>query len=91
VLSLPTLTQVSTKIINDSSAIEDIFLASSKLNQIVPYCWDKNSSDLNATIINLSTDIKRVTITITKASTVITSLNAITFNIKKTKPYHKTF
>ena len=57
----------------------------------MPYCWDKNSSDLNATIINLSTDIKRETITITKASTVITSLNAITFNIKKVKPYHKTF
>jgi type II secretory pathway pseudopilin PulG len=100
VLSLPIITQVSTKAISDSLAIEAIFLASSKLNQ--------NLSDLNATNLdnltigtneykysivesNLTTDIKRVTITLTKASTIITSLNAISCNIKRTKPYHKTF
>ena len=100
VLSLPIMTQVGTKAIGDSLALEAIFLASSKLNQSL--------SDLNATNIdnltigtnkykynivesNLTTDIKRVTITITKVSTIITSLNSISCNIKKTKPYHKTF
>ena len=98
VLSLPIMTQVGTKAIGDSLALEAIFLASSKLNQ--------NLSDLNATNLdnltigtneynivesNLTTDIKRVTITITKASNIITSLNSISCNIKKIKPYHKTF
>jgi prepilin-type N-terminal cleavage/methylation domain-containing protein len=100
VLSLPIMTQVSTKAISNSLAIEAIFLASSKLNQ--------NLSDLNVTNLdnliigtneykynivesNLATDIKRITITVTKASTIITSLNSISCNIKKTKPYHKTF
>jgi prepilin-type N-terminal cleavage/methylation domain-containing protein len=104
VLSLPTMTQVSTKAISDSLAIEAIFIASSKLNQIMTY----NSNDNNATHVNLSdtntfnstivvsnltTNIKRVTLTITKASTrtIITSMNAISCNIKETNPYHKTF
>jgi prepilin-type N-terminal cleavage/methylation domain-containing protein len=104
VLSLPTMTQVSTKAISDSLAIEAIFIASSKLNQIMTY----NSNDNNATHVNLSdtntfnstivvsnltTNIKRVTLTITKASTgtIITSMNAISCNIKEINPYHKTF
>jgi hypothetical protein len=59
VLSLPMMTQVTSKGTEDALVQEVIFAAAAELNQAVSYHWDANSIDTNASlagVINTSGD-----------------------------------
>lgn len=66
VISLPMMTQATSKGIEGSIVQEAIFAASAELNQAVTYHWDKNSMETNATdtlarVINISNDCNTTT------------------------------
>jgi len=61
IMSLPTMTEVSSKGIERNLVQEAIFAASAELNQATSYYWDRNSLDLNSTstlakVINVNND-----------------------------------
>jgi len=66
IMSLPSMTSVSSKSIENSLVQEAIFAASAELNQATSYYWDRNSLDVNGTsslskVINLNNDCNATT------------------------------